>query len=467
VKNLFVLSGLSLVGSGFSRKSAALLACLLLLAVPLLAHDIPADVTVQVFAKPEASSLNLLVRVPLKAMRDVNFPLRGPGFLDISRADQFLNDAARLWIAGSIAIDEGEQRLGAPRIAAARVSLPSDRSFQSYDVALRHVLGPSLPGDTEIAWDQAMMDVLLEYPIQSDASRFSIRPEFARLGLRVVTVLRFLPSGGVVRAFEFTGDPGLVRLDPRWHQAALRFVRLGFVHILSGADHLLFLLCLVIPLRRIKPLVIVVTAFTAAHSLTLIAAAAGAGPDALWFPPLVETLIAASIVYMALQNIVVGASAVDAARSRLGRARWAMAFGFGLVHGFGFSFALRESLQFAGSHLLASLVSFNAGVELGQLAVLVVMVPLLHLLFRFAVPERIGTIILSALIAHSAWHWTGERWNRLRQFAWPAPDLVFLAAVVRGLMFAVVIAAVVWMVFGVLTRRSGSRIADEQRERGA
>jgi hypothetical protein len=89
-----------------------------------------------------------------------------------------------------------------------------------------------------------------------------------------------------------------------------------------------------------------------------------------------------------------------------------MAFGFGLVHGFGFSFALRESLQFAGSHLLTSLLSFNLGVELGQLAVLVVMVPALQLLFRFVVSERIGTIILSALIAHSAWHWTGERWER-------------------------------------------------------
>jgi hypothetical protein len=307
------------------------------------------------------------------------------------------------------------------------------------------------------------MDVLLEYPIQSEASRFSIQPEFARLGLRVVTVLRFLPSDGVVRAFEFIGDPGVVRLDPRWHQAALRFVGLGFVHILSGADHLLFLLCLVIPLRRIKPLIIIVTAFTAAHSLTLIAAAAGAGPDALWFPPLVETLIAASIVYMALENIVIAASPGDTANSRLGRARWVMAFGFGLVHGFGFSFALRESLQFAGSHLLTSLVSFNLGVEL---AVLVLMVPALHLLFRFAVPERIGSIMLSALVAHSALHWTGERWNRLRQFGWPAPDLASLASVVRGLMLAVVIAAVAWIVFLALARRSGGRITDEQRERG-
>src|SRR6185312_3979966 len=124
-------------------------------------------------------------------------------------------------------------------------------------------------------------------------SNFSIQPVPARLGLRVVTVLRFLPPGGAVRAFEFTGDPGLVRLDPRWHQAALRFVKAGFFHILDGTDHLLFLLCLVIPFRRFRPLVAVVTAFTVAHSCTLAASAYNLAPDALWFPPLIETLIAA------------------------------------------------------------------------------------------------------------------------------------------------------------------------------
>src|SRR5439155_4932131 len=138
------------------------------------------------------------------------------------------------------------------------------------------------------------------------------------------------------------GDPGLVRLDPRWHQAALRFVGLGCWHSLDGSDHLLFLLCLLIPFRRLRALVLVVTSFTAAHSITLIASAFGLAPDALWFPPLVETLIAASIVYMALENIVAPQL----------RRRWIITFAFGLVHGFGFSFALRQTLQFAGSHLL-------------------------------------------------------------------------------------------------------------------
>src|SRR5262249_29120431 len=161
------------------------------------------------------------------------------------------------------------------------------------------------------------------------------------------------------------------------------FVVEGFWHILSGTDHLLFLACLVIPFRRLRPLAAIVTAFTVAHSISLAAATFGFVPDGLWFPPLVETLIAVTILYMALQTIV---------GSRAGR-RWMMAFAFGLVHGFGFSFGLAEAFQFAGEHLATALFGFNLGVELGQLAVLVVLVPALELLFRYVVAERIGIII--------------------------------------------------------------------------
>ena len=180
------------VYSGPVKGSLARALILLSLAVPAIAHDIPSDVTVQTFIKPEGKSLTLLVRLPLKAMRDVNFPLRGPGFLDLSRADPFLRDAALLWIAGNVELQEESVRVGAPKLIAARVSLPSDRSFVSYADALQHVSGTHLPPDTEIVWDQAMLDARFEYPIASDDSRFSIRPSFARLGLRVVTVLRFM-----------------------------------------------------------------------------------------------------------------------------------------------------------------------------------------------------------------------------------------------------------------------------------
>src|SRR5262249_35902010 len=223
------------------------------------AHDIPNDVTVQAFVKPDGARLLFLVRAPLRACRDVDFPERGPGFPDVCRADASLRDAATLWISDAIQLYEGDLRLSNPRVIEARVSLESDRSFISYEEALAHVTGARLPNDTELYWNQGLLDVLFEYPIHSETADFSIHPGLGRLGLRVVTVLRFLPPGGAVRAFEFTGDPGLVRLDPRWSQAALRFIEAGFLHILDGTDHLLFLLCLVIPFRRFRPLIVVVT----------------------------------------------------------------------------------------------------------------------------------------------------------------------------------------------------------------
>jgi hypothetical protein len=413
------------------------------------AHDIPADVTIQAFLKPEGHRLRLLVRVPLEALRDLSVPTR-PGnnvsSVDLARLQPLLAGAATVWIGQNIDLYENNAPLPATSLLDLRVSLPTDRSFGSYDDALHHVTGPRLPDTTDVSWATGLLDVLFEAPIESDQSQFSIRPNLARLGVRTVTVLRFVTPASGVRAFQFSGDPGVVRLDPRWHQAALGFVRLGFFHILDGTDHLLFLFCLVIPFRRFRALVPIVTAFTLAHSVTLIASAYDLAPDALWFPPLIETLIAVSIVYMALENI---------ATERPAR-RWLITLGFGLVHGFGFSFALRDSLQFAGSHLLTSLVSFNVGVELGQLLVLALLVPALELLFRFVVAERMGTIILSALVAHTGWHWMTDRFDRLRQyqFQWPVIDALFLLTLTRWLIVAVAAAAVAWLAV-TLTRYFG------------
>jgi hypothetical protein len=421
------------------------LVALLALALPQLApaHDIPNDVRVQAFVKPAGQHLQLLVRVPLAAMTEVDFPRRGPGYLDLARAEPALRQAATLWIADNVDLYEGQSRLEYPRVVQVRVSLPSDRSFASFEQALAHVTGARLPDEMELYWNQQLLDVFFDYAIASDHSDFSILPRWSRLGQNVLIGLQFLPPGGASRAFEFQGNPGLIRLDPRWYQAALRFVELGFLHILEGTDHLLFILCLVIPFRRWRPLILIITSFTVAHSITLVASALGLAPDVLWFAPLIEMLIALTIIYMALENVV---------GSNVQR-RWLITFAFGLVHGFGFSFVLRELFQFAGSHLITSLLAFNVGVELGQLLVILLLVPALDLLFRY-VPERIGTIILSALVAHTAWHWMLERGERLRQFPWPTLDAEFLAGAMRWLLLLLLVGCALWLV-NALLRRTG------------
>jgi len=448
---------------------AAVLSCIG--ASSTAAHDIPTDVKINAFVVPASKRLEVLIRVPLAAMIEVDVPTRGGGYLDLSRADEALRNATKLDPLDTITLCENGAPLPPPRILNARVSLASDRSFTSYDEARAHVEGRPLPDDLALYWKDQLLDVLLEYPIQSDRSEFAIRLRVDRLGQKVSTALRFLPPGGAARAFELDGDAGLVRLDPRWHQAALRFVASGFWHILDGADHLLFLCCLVIPFRRLRPLVIIVTAFTVGHSISLIAAAFGFVPDALWFPPLIETLIAVTIVYMALENIVY------AAMGKLGSdvsRRWIIAFAFGLVHGFGFSFALRQSLQFAGGHLLTALFGFNLGVEIGQIAVLLVLIPVLDLIFRYVVAEWLGVIITSALIAHVAWHWMVERWEQLAKFPLPKIDAEFLAGAMRALMAMLILALAVLLANGWLKRwietrnvsPAGKRAAEPPGKRG-
>jgi hypothetical protein len=317
-----------------------------------------------------------------------------------------------------------------------------DKCFETYDTANALLTAPQQ--DVNVSVKTGYLDVMFAYPIQSAQSRFAIDPNWARLGVRTVTVVRLVLADGTIRAFELQGNPGVVQLDPRWFQAAWRFVKLGFEHILDGTDHLLFLLCLVIPFRRFTSLITIVTAFTVAHSITLIASAYDLGPDSLWFPPLIETLIAMSIVYMAIENIV-GASL---------HRRWLITFGFGLVHGFGFSFALKQTLQFAGSHLLTSLLSFNVGVELGQLLVLLLAIPVLEFLFRRVVAERMGTIILSGLVLHTAWHWMTERYATLKQYDFTMPEFTpaFVAELLRYAMAMVALAGVLWLVSLVARR---------------
>ena len=121
-----------------------------------------------------------------------------------------------------------------------------------------------------------------------------------------------------------------------------------------------------------------------------------------------------------------------------------------------------ETLQFAGSHLLTSLVSFNIGVELGQIFMLALMVPALRILFRYVVAERIGTIILSAFAAHSAWHWTTERYEQLSKFPldWPVIDAAFIAAALRWAMVVVALAGAMVAVWPAAQTRNSVTLTE-------
>jgi hypothetical protein len=447
-------------GGHRSRRLTAFaaVACLVLLGSVPGAHEIPNDVTVRAFVRPEGQQLRVVMRVPLAAMRDLDYPKHGAinsGMLDISRADSTLRDAATLWIADFLDVYEDGEKLPYPRVAAVRASLQSEPSFVSYDSALAHVLGPRLSDDTEFPWVQGLLDVLFEFPIRSERSSFSMNPRFARLGIRTLTVVRFIPPSGVIRVFELDGDPGLVDLDPGAFDAIGHFARLGFGRLLDGPEEILLLVCLVLPFWRLGALASIAGSFAVAFSISLAAGTFGVAPDALWFRPLIATLTAASILYMALEDIV--GAGLD--RRRL----WA--FAFGLIDGFSLSLDLKQNLQFAGGHQLSALVAFDAGLVLGQLVVLAVVVPVIWLIAQWVIGRRPMTIIAAALIGHTAWHWTVDRGDLLRRFRfeWPALDLLFWAAAMRWAMLIVLAGGVYWLVFSVLGRRDKPHAASAER----
>ncbi|MEW9897124.1 HupE/UreJ family protein [Chitinivorax sp. PXF-14] len=194
-------------------------------------------------------------------------------------------------------------------------------------------------------------------------------------------------------------------------QTAVEFARQGVIHIWTGYDHILFLLSLLLPAVLVwrdggwqasagwRPGVAdtarVVTSFTLAHSITLSLAALGVvSLESRW----VESTIAASVVLAAINNLY------PVIRGR----RWAVAFGFGLIHGFGFASVLAE-LALPRAQLVTALVSFNLGVELGQLAIVAAFLPLAYALRGSWLYRRLTVSAGSIAIIVLAGNWFVQR----------------------------------------------------------
>ena len=129
-------------------RGALVIVALLLAARSPTAHEIPNEVTIYTFLKPEGDRLTLLVRAPMKALRDIEVPRKEgvyQGYVDFEHADQAFRDAATQWIADFVKLYEEDRQLPYPELTAVRASLPADRAFESYDRALASITGPPLP----------------------------------------------------------------------------------------------------------------------------------------------------------------------------------------------------------------------------------------------------------------------------------------------------------------------------------
>src|SRR5437870_4051700 len=181
-----------------------------------------------------------------------------------------------------------------------------------------------------------------------------------------------------------------------WIEAVYTFVWQGILHILGGPDHVLFVLCLTIGAFGLPNLLARVTGFTLGHTITLIAGFFGVAPTALWFVPAIEAAIALSIIYAGTVALL----------RRAGGGTFVVTAGIGLLHGFGFSFVLQRVLQVDAPNLWTRLLSFNLGVEIGQVALILAVWPLLRLLERHApryVPLGRAAVVAPSVAVAGIW----------------------------------------------------------------
>ena len=212
----------------------------------------------------------------------------------------------------------------------------------------------------------------IRFPSTSEVKRVQISSALFFTVIRNHQSAVIISWGPIQKVYNKYGpfqlDLTAARLNPTTLSTATEFILWGMHHIFVGYDHIAFLLALLLAAQRLRDMVRVVTSFTVAHSITLLLAAL----DVIRVPGSVtESMIAASIVYVAVENYFITE----------GRYRWVLTFAFGLVHGLGFSSVLRERLQDLSS-IIVPVVSFNLGVELGQISILLVVFPVLSLIRR-------------------------------------------------------------------------------------
>jgi hydrogenase/urease accessory protein HupE len=206
-------------------------------------------------------------------------------------------------------------------------------------------------------------------PVAGALGRVTLRCDILRDVVSTHRTLARIEVGGETREFVFeNGRDFEVDAHRSWFASFLQFARMGVFHIFTGYDHIAFLLGVVLVGGSFKTIVKAVTAFTVAHSITLALAAL----NIVLLPSrIVESGIALSIMYIALENIFF----------RQFDRRWIITFLFGLVHGFGFASALAE-VHLSGRLLGTALFAFNLGVETGQICIVGILLPLLALARR-------------------------------------------------------------------------------------
>jgi hydrogenase/urease accessory protein HupE len=306
-------------------------------------------------------------------------------------------------VAGTAVYDASAGRVRPAALAAA--AAPILAYFRAHTAVLGEAGAMCRPGTGTVAPDGDGVVVRIPWSCAGVADPLRYRStvlvdvspaarQVVLIGVGANAAQDLLDAGRTETALTAAPPPSLIRV-------IARYVHAGIEHIFLGYDHIAFLISVVLWSRRLWPVVKIVTAFTLAHSMTLSLAAL----DIVRIPSaVVEPAIAASIVYVAAENFL----------SRDVGKRWRITFCFGLIHGLGFASALQE-LGLPRSALVPALASFNIGVEIGQIAIVSVVMPVLLVLDRVAAsgqradgaPGRSGLVVypISAVIVGLAGYW--------------------------------------------------------------
>jgi len=334
----------------------------------------PLEQVIDIVVQPRASELVVRLHVPAAALAGATLPHLPDGRLDPSTIDTPLRIVAAD-IARNLDVRQDDGTLGVP-LAAARVGA-----------------------------DQHSIEVELTYAIDPGEAGISARLNAFRSEQQPVrTQAQYLPPSAPAQTISVSGTPARVLFDPGVADALGEIFARGVRALLGGGDQLLFLICLLAPLRKARPAARLVAAMAVGQAATMIVMAGRFGPSGIALTAL-AMVAASAVVIAALQNVV---------RARF---RWtaAAALAFGLLNGFAFGGSFLGAAPYAGAHQRLAFAAFLLVVELGQVWLAAILWAARWWLDSRGIAERTIAIFASVVIAHEALHRVTDRGGLLAQ----------------------------------------------------
>lgn len=402
-------------------------ACAALRPMPAFAHDIPPERPIRAYVKVGPDSVQLVVRIALDTLR-LSLPTTD-GRIDVDASLPRLHDAL-LKFGDAVRLFEGKSPLE-PTGRELRLSLPSDRSFDTYASASAH-LETAVPAAADIYANQGFLDARLTYPIAPRGARLSIQSQSTDTwGTAPVLSVVLLPIEGDERRYAIRGSSGRVAFNPTMYEAARRSFVAGLTIVFASAEHLMILICLIVPLRRLRDIAPIVVAAISGYAAAVVSGLALVRVD----DPFGQVIAAST-------TVVVAAAAVFNLVEPVLLMRWVLAGIAGVICGFAPADAVREERVFAGAHSLVSAVGLNVGIAVAQLFIVAAVAVWAQFFVHRSATARLRVLLISAIIADIAWHWASERAVPLWRAGWEysGPSLLILARAVAGVLLVVSVA---------------------------